>query len=151
MAYRRAISWPAADVDAIAIVQRKGAGARATSETERARQSARSEKLPQRPWRPQREPSVIAAIAKSAIDFIVSPPVLFSEIYAIMEDDDTLRADAPLCPTCKNPMERAALGSRAIPMYRASNAGRAWKSSPKQMSLGNARSALYRTRACCPV
>jgi hypothetical protein len=24
---------------------------------------------------------------------------------AIMEDDDPLGADAPLCPTCKNPME----------------------------------------------
>jgi hypothetical protein len=115
MAYRRAISWPAADVDAIAIVPRKGAGARATSETERARQSARSEKLPQRPWRPQREPSVIAAIAKSAIDFIVSPPVLFSEVYAIMEDDDTLRADAPLCPTCKNPMERGRVRVEGYP------------------------------------
>jgi hypothetical protein len=30
---------------------------------------------------------------------------LFSEVCAIKEDDDTLRADAPLCPTCKNPME----------------------------------------------
>jgi hypothetical protein len=35
----------------------------------------------------------------------VPPPVLFSEVCAIMEDDDMLRADAPLCPTCKNPME----------------------------------------------
>jgi hypothetical protein len=44
-------------------------------------------------------------LKKRAIDFIVPPPVLFSEVCAIMEDDDTLRADAPLCPTCKNPME----------------------------------------------
>jgi hypothetical protein len=27
------------------------------------------------------------------------------EVNAIMEDDDPLRFDAPLCPTCKNPME----------------------------------------------
>ncbi len=40
----------------------------------------------------------------------------------------------------------AASGSRAIPMYPASNAGRAWKSSPKRMSLGSARSAACRTR-----
>jgi hypothetical protein len=103
--------------------------------------------LPQRPWRPQREPSVIAAIAKSAIDFIVSPPVLFSEVYAIMEDDDTLRADAPLCPTCKNPMERGRVRVEGYPYVPSFEC---W-SSPKQMSLGNARSALYRTRACCPV
>jgi hypothetical protein len=31
-------------------------------------------------------------------------------------------------------------------MYPASNAGRAWKSSPKRMSLGSARSAACRTR-----
>jgi len=45
----------------------------------------------------------------------------------------------------------AASGSRAIPMYPASNAGRAWKSSPKRMSLGSARSAACRTRGCCQV
>ncbi len=39
----------------------------------------------------------------------------------------------------------AASGSRAIPTYPASNAGRAWKSSPKRMSLGSARSAAYRS------
>jgi hypothetical protein len=42
---------------------------------------------------------------KKPTEFIWPPPVLFSEGCAIMDDDNTLRADAPLCPTCKNPME----------------------------------------------
>jgi hypothetical protein len=103
--YRRATSWPAADVDAIAIPPRKGAGAQATSDTERARPSTCSAWLPQRPWLRRRETSVVAAIAKNAIDFTLPPPVLFSEGCAIMDDDNALRADAPLCPTRKNPME----------------------------------------------
>jgi hypothetical protein len=61
--------------------------------------------LLQRPWLRRRETFVVAAIAKNATDFILPPPVLFSEGCAIMDDDNTLRADAPLCPTCKNPME----------------------------------------------
>jgi hypothetical protein len=40
---------------------------------------------------------------------------LFSEVYAIMEDDDTLRADAPLCPICKNPMERGRVRVEGYP------------------------------------
>jgi hypothetical protein len=47
----------------------------------------------------------LPAIAKCAIDFILLRPVFVLEVCAIMEDDDLLRADTPLCPTCKNPME----------------------------------------------
>ena len=109
MAYRRAISWPVADVDAIAIGPRKGAGARATSETERARQSACSEKLPQRPWRPQREPSVIAAIAKSAIDFILSPPVF---VFGSLRDHGRRRHVACRCAALPDMQESNGAGPR---------------------------------------
>jgi hypothetical protein len=55
----------------------------------------------------------------------VPPPVLFSEVCAIMEDDDTLRADAPLCPTCKNPMELGRVRIEGYLYVPSSNAGRA--------------------------
>jgi hypothetical protein len=61
-----------------------------------------------------------------------------------MEDDDP-RADAPLCPTCKNPMELGRVKVEGYPCVPSFEAGHACRSSPKRLS------GIERSVACASV